>query len=241
MKPAIGIIPARYGANRFPGKPLASILGKPMIQWVHENASQSKLLTRLIIATDDERIFRVAEDFGAEAILTSPEHRSGTERVAEVAARIDIPIIINIQGDEPFIKGDMIDTLIETLQDETIPIATLARKNTNMATISDTNLVKVVLDQQSFALYFSRSPLPHRASDYFWQHIGIYGFQRETLLAFASLPPSRLEGQEKLEQLRALENGFRIKVLMSEYSSLSVDIPEDIIKVEKLIQEGKHV
>lgn len=240
MKPAIGIIPVRYGAHRFPGKPLASILGKPMVQWVYENASKSKLLTRLIIATDDERIFRVAENFGADAILTSPEHRSGTERVAEVAARIDIPLVINIQGDEPFIKGEMIDTLIDTLQDESIAMATLARKNTEMDSITDTNIVKVVLDQQDFALYFSRSPLPHKATEFFWQHIGIYAFQREVLLAFASLPPSRLEGQEKLEQLRALENGIHIKVLPSEYTSLSVDIPEDIIKAEKHIKEGDH-
>ncbi len=240
MKPALGVIPVRYKAQRFPGKPLAPILGKPMVQWVYESALQAKRLAKLVVATDDERILEAAGGFGAEAFLTSPEHGSGTERTAEAASRYDLPIVINIQGDEPLLRGDAIDLLVEALQDETVPMATLAHPNPDLSRIADPNVVKLVMDSEGYALYFSRSPLPHQASDFFWEHIGIYGFQKDFLLHFSSLPKSRLEITERLEQLRALEHGFRIKVLETRNSTLSVDTPEDIIKVESRLKERIH-
>lgn len=237
MKHATGIIPARYHAERFPGKPLALLKGKPMIQRVYEAARTAKNLERVIVATDDERIIQAARDFGAEAQMTSPSHRSGTDRVAEVIRGIDTPLVINIQGDEPLIKGEAIDKLVESLQDERIPMVTLAVKEKDLNLLTDNSVVKVVPDKDGYALYFSRSPLPFRASDYFWRHIGIYGYQRDFLLKFCQIPASRLEKVERLEQLRALENGYRIKIIESQYSTLSVDSPEDIIKVENLIKD----
>ena len=174
MKPAVGIIPVRYGSHRFPGKPLAPILGKPMVQWVYQNARRSSSLARVIIATDDRRILEAARGFGAEAVLTSSEHISGTERVAEVASRLDDPIIINIQGDEPLLAPEMLDCLVEALQDVTVPMATLMRKNTDLSRHRDENVVKVVCDVQGNALYFSRSPLPHEPEGYFLEHVGLY-------------------------------------------------------------------
>ena len=237
MKLATGIIPARYSSSRFPGKSLAPILGKPMIQWVYEGAKKATLLENIIIATDDRRIYDAASSFGAEARMTSRNHKSGTERAAEVAADLTTPIIINIQGDEPLLEGAMIDRLIECLQEETIPMATLALKVLEMGKIHDRNLVKVVVDTEGFALYFSRSPIPNSATDYFWLHVGIYGFSREFLMKFPSLPDSRLEKVEKLEQLRALENGFRIKIVEISSPTLSVDTPTDIMKVENFLKK----
>lgn len=236
MKQALGVIPARYHSHRFPGKPLALILGKPMIQRVYEGALSSKSLSRLIIATDDKRIQKVCHDFGAEVWMTSPHHHSGTERVAEVAEKISAPIVINIQGDEPLIRGEIIDNLVTTLEDDSIPMATAAVRVKDFDDIKRENTVKVVFDQKGFALYFSRSPLPFQARDFFHQHIGIYGYQRDFLLQFCSLPPSRLEKAEKLEQLRALENGFRIKVIESPHFTLSVDSPQDIIRMENQLR-----
>jgi len=238
LKQAVGIIPARYGSRRFPGKPLAAILGKPMLQWVYERACSARSLSRVIIATDDERILSASKAFGAEAIKTSTSIVSGTERAAEVARDIDSQIIINIQGDEPLIKAEMIDSLVEALKEDSLPMATLVLKTRDLTLHKDKNIVKVVIDEQGFALYFSRSPIPFQASDYFWQHIGIYGYQKTFLLRFSRLPASRLEKAEDLEQLRVLENGFRIKAIETLHSSLSVDTPEDIIKVEKKIKEA---
>jgi 3-deoxy-manno-octulosonate cytidylyltransferase (CMP-KDO synthetase) len=233
---ATGIIPARYHAERFPGKPLALLQGKPMIQRVYEAARTAKNLDGVIVATDDNRIYQAAQDFGAEARMTSSSHRTGTDRVAEVAQEINTPIVINIQGDEPLIQGEAIDKLVEVLQDEDIPMATLAVKEDNLNLLNDSDVVKVIPDKDGFALYFSRSPLPFQASDYFWRHIGIYGYQKDFLQKFCRIPPSRLEKTEKLEQLRALENGYRIKIIENQYSTLSVDSPEDIIRVENLLK-----
>jgi 3-deoxy-manno-octulosonate cytidylyltransferase (CMP-KDO synthetase) len=237
LKLATGIIPARYHAERFPGKLLALLQGKPMIQRVYEAARTAKNLERVIVATDDKRILQAAQDFGAEARMTSSSHRSGTDRVAEVARKINASVVINIQGDEPLIKGEAIDELVEALQDEDIPMATLAVKEDDLNLLNDSNVVKVVPDKDGFALYFSRSPLPFQASDYFWRHIGIYGYQKDFLQKFCRIPPSRLEKTEKLEQLRALENGYRIKIIENKFSTLSVDLPEDIIKVENLLKD----
>lgn len=237
MKLATGIIPARYDSKRFPGKHLAVILGKSIIQRVYEQAQTANLLQRIIIATDDERIFQASQAFGAEVLMTSPLHNSGTERAAEIAEKINTPIIINIQGDEPLLRGKMIDDLVIALQDETIPMATLAAKVKDLSLINEKNIVKAVLDKNGFALYFSRSPLPFQASDYFWQHIGIYGYQRDFLLEFSQLSASRLETTEKLEQLRVLENGYKIKIIETSSLTLSVNTPQDIIRIENFLKQ----
>jgi len=240
LKEAVGIIPARYHSLRFPGKPLALIQGIPMIQQVYERAKTAEYLSRLIIATDDERILKTCKTFGAEVWMTSPQHNSGTERVAEVAQGLQAPIVINIQGDEPLIRGEMIDQLVSVLQDEFIPMATVAAKVKDCHLVQEKNTVKVVVDKNEFALYFSRSPLPFNPQDYFLQHIGIYGYQKDFLLEFIRMKPSRLEKTEKLEQLRALETGHRIKIIESPFSTLSVDSPQDIIKVEEHLRKVKN-
>jgi len=240
LRSATGIIPARYSSQRFPGKPLALILGKPMIQRVYERVQSAKKLDRIIIATDDEKIFKAAESFGAETWMTSSHHNSGTERTAEIASKIDSPIIINIQSDEPLIRGEMIDQLVVAMQNKKISMATLADKIKDLSLLNDRNIVKVVSDNNGYALYFSRSALPFQPFDFFWKHIGIYGFQRDFLLKFIKLPISRLEKTERLEQLRALENGYKIKVLETQFSTLSVDSSKDIIKVEKFLKKGRE-
>lgn len=237
MKQATGIIPARFHSQRFPGKPLALIQGKPMIERVFERASTAKFLEQIIVATDDERIAQAAQKIGAEVRMTSPHHNSGTERVAEVANKVKTPLIINIQGDEPLVNGQMIDTLILALQDEFIPMVSVMAKIQDLNLLLDSNTVKVVIDKDSFALYFSRSPLPFQASDFFYQHIGIYGYQRDFLLNYIRLEPSRLEKTENLEQLRALEHGYRIKMIETQYPTLSVDTPNDIIKLEEFLKK----
>ncbi len=213
------------------------IAGKSLIQRVHEQAQRATHLQQLIIATDDERIFNAARSFGAEVVMTSPDHRSGTERVAEAAKGLNAPIIINIQGDEPLLRGKMIDDLILALQDDSIAMATLASKVTEMDRIHDRDIVKVVTDKNGQALYFSRAPLPFQATDFFYQHIGIYAYQKEFLMIFHTLPVSWLEECEGLEQLRALENGHQIKIIPTPFQTLSVDTPQDIIAVEKLIDK----
>lgn len=240
MKAAAAIIPARYQSTRFLGKPLAFILGKPMIQRVYEGVSRAKLIDRIIIATDDERILRAAAEFGAEAVMTSARHRSGTERAAEVAQGLKSPLIVNVQGDEPLITGKMIDQLVEELQDAAIPMATLMAKVYDLNLIHEAHIVKVVADKEGYALYFSRTPLPYQASDFFYQHVGIYVYQREFLLQFARMRPTRLEKLEKLEQLRVLENGGRIKMIEVPSPTLSVDTPQDIIRVEEFLKKKKN-
>ncbi len=238
MKKAAGIIPVRYQSTRFPGKPLALIKGRPMIQWVYEGIKKSALLSRFIIATDDKRIQQAAQSFGAEVFMTRTDHPSGTDRVAEVAAAIDCPIIINVQGDEPLVEGKMIDALVEVLQEDAVPMASLMTRRPDVADIGDPNEVKVVVDDRSYALYFSRSPIPNGARDYFHLHIGIYGYRKEFLQDFVQMPASRLETAERLEQLRILEAGFKIKMVEVPYAALSVDTPEDIIRVEEILKKG---
>jgi 3-deoxy-manno-octulosonate cytidylyltransferase (CMP-KDO synthetase) len=237
LKKALGVIPVRFHSARFPGKPLAPILGKPMIQWVFEGAKKAKLLERVIIATDNDRIFWTAEKIGAEVMMTSAEHLSGTERAAEVAAKVDAPIVINIQGDEPLVDGQMLDGLVGALQDESIPMATLMAKVYDFALFDESHIVKVITDKNDYALYFSRAPLPYQTVDFYYQHVWIYGYQRDFLLNFHRLNPSRLERIEKLEQLRVLENGLRIKMIEIPIATLSVDTPHDIIKVENFLNK----
>lgn len=231
----LGLIPSRYNSTRLPGKPLANIGGKSMIQRVFEQACLSQNLDKVVVATDDERIYRHALDFGGNAIMTSPDHLNGTERCAEVAAELDCDYVINIQGDEPFIHPDQIDTLCE-LMPET-QIGTLARKIESADELIADSVIKVAFNDAWQAIYFSRSPIPYlRGYDIsswlskatFFRHIGIYGFERDILLKITKLPPSRLELSESLEQLRWLENGFKIKLALTKYDSFGIDTPEDL-------------
>jgi 3-deoxy-manno-octulosonate cytidylyltransferase (CMP-KDO synthetase) len=247
----IAVIPARYASTRFPGKPLALIKGRPMIQWVYERTKGSSLLSRVIVATDDERILRTVREFGGEAVMTSPSHATGTDRIAEVAQMLTCDIVVNVQGDEPLMQAAMIDEAIRPLADDpTIPMGTLARRITDRREAVDPNVVKVVFDDKGFVLYFSRAPIPWdrdrwTGSDSLkdlpidsmhYKHIGLYVYRRDFLLAFASMPQSRLETVEKLEQLRALERGHRIKIVVTERESFGVDIPDDLGKILQHLQ-----
>jgi 3-deoxy-manno-octulosonate cytidylyltransferase (CMP-KDO synthetase) len=238
LKKAAGVIPARFASTRFPGKPLAPILGKPMIQWVYEAARKAESLDRVIVATDDAGIFERARLFGAEAIMTSPEHVSGTDRVAEVAARLDIAYVVNIQGDEPLLEAGMIDALVDALEKGDAPAASLMTR-AGREDVLDRNVVKVVVDARGFALYFSRFPIPFGATGDFFRHVGIYGYRRDFLLELSRMPPSTLEKSERLEQLRVLENGFKIRMVECNGATLSVDAPEDIIKAENLLKSRR--
>ncbi|MGA8145278.1 MAG: 3-deoxy-manno-octulosonate cytidylyltransferase [Candidatus Acidiferrales bacterium] len=237
------VIPARYGSSRLPGKPLATIAGRPMIQHVVERARQAEHVTRVIVATDDERIKKAVEDFGGEAVLTRRDHRSGTDRVAEVAAHLEAEIYVNVQGDEPLIDPATIDAVVsEMLEDESIQIATPCAAITESNEIMDPNIVKVVRDFDGNGLYFSRAPVPwvrdtnSAVAPQHWKHIGLYAFRREALLEFPTLPPGELERIEQLEQLRWLENGFHIRAVETDYDAVSVDVPADIERVEKIMQ-----
>jgi len=227
------IIPARYGSTRFPGKPLAELWGKPLIQHVYERARRAQSSRRVIVATDDERIAAAAEGFGAEVAMTAREHASGTDRVAEVAGGIECDLIVNVQGDEPLIEPASIDAAVGPLvEDRTIPMGTLCCPIGDVGELADPNVVKVVVDREGFALYFSRLPIPFvrdsRADATRYRHIGLYAYQQEFLLELARLAPSPLEEAEKLEQLRALEHGHRIKVTRIGGASPGVDTPEDL-------------
>ncbi len=237
----VGIIPARFDATRFPGKPLAKILNKPMIQWVYERAKKSNSLETLIVATDSQQIYNQVKDFGGEVVLTSKEHQSGTSRIAEVAAQLDVEIVVNIQGDEPLISHQAIDAAVKPLiTDPTIYMATLKQKITEESELSNPNVVKVVTDKDDFALYFSRSLIPFVRPPYtfyIYKHIGIYVYRKDFLLKLIQLPPTKLEQAEKLEQLRVLENGYKIKVIKTCYPSIGVDTKEDLEKVSKILME----
>lgn len=236
------IIPARYASTRFPGKPLVDIAGKPMIQRVWEQAKQSKLADRVIVATDDDRIAAVVRGFGGEVQMTGSDHVSGTDRLAEVARNLpDTRIIVNVQGDEPLISPLAIDDAIRPLlEDETVEMSTVAYHVDDEEKWQTPQLVKVVLDQKGFALYFSRYPIPYERevgtqAAKRLGHAGLYVYRKECLLRIAGLEPTPLELTEKLEQLRALENGIRIKVVINSHTSPGVDVPEDIAKVEALL------
>jgi len=237
LRSALGIIPARYSSKRFPGKVLALINGRPLLEHVYKRARKAQHLDRIIIATDDDRIAQKCRSFGAEVRMTSQNHTTGTERIAEVAKDLDFPIVISIQGDEPLITPEMIDGLVEILQKKTVPIATLRQKNNNLKLLKDQNIVKMVIDREENALYFSRSPIPHSPSLYFWHHIGVYGFQKDLLMKYRKMSVSLLEKSENLEQLRILENGIPIKTIETQDPTLSINVPEDITEVEKLMNQ----
>jgi len=240
----LGIIPARYASTRLPGKPLIPIAGKPLIQHVVERCRQAKALSEVIVATDDARIWEVAQGF-SQVEMTSPDHPSGSDRVAEVAARCECDAIVNIQGDEPLINPSVIDAVAKAL--EQAEMSTAATPIKNPEEYDDPNVVKVVVNAAGRALYFSRRTIPYLreaasgsvseqlAAFPFLKHLGIYGYRRETLLRLVRLPVSALERAEKLEQLRALENGIPIAVVKVDYDSVGVDAPGDVARVEKLL------
>ncbi len=245
---AIAIIPARYNSTRFPGKAIVFINGKPLIQYVYEGTKTSKLVDKVLVATDDKRIYDVVRDFSGEATMTSNKHISGTDRIAEVADNIDADVIVNVQGDEPLIKGEMVDDVIKQLKDNNADMGTLKKSLKDANDIYNPNIVKVVTDIKGFALYFSRAPIPYYRNynlsqqskiknHQYFMHIGIYSYRRDILLNLTKLPQSELEKAEKLEQLRALENGYKIKIDETDYEIIGVDTEEDLKKVEECLQK----
>lgn len=243
----IGVIPARYSSTRFEAKVLATILGKPMIQHVWERAQQSLLLDDLIIACDDERVALVAKEFGAKVAFTAKGHASGTDRIAEVVNPLDVKVVINIQGDEPLIHPTMIDNVASCLlESETIYMATVAKKIEDLSSLNDPHVVKLVMDRNNFALYFSRAAIPFAArnskvkSPVYYKHIGLYGYTKDFLFTFKNLKTSQLEKVENLEQLRVLEEGYKIKVIETKYDTIGVDTAEDLEKVKEYLKKEKR-
>lgn len=237
------VIPARYLSTRLPGKPLVSLAGKPMIQRVYEQVRLAQRVDRVIVATDDERIVKAVEGFGGEARMTRADHRTGTERVAEVAAREEAELFVNVQGDEPLLDPVAVDTAVASLREEpAASIATVATPIKTPADIMDPNVVKTVLDFDGNALYFSRAPVPwvrdtaSKIQVRHLKHLGLYVFQRDALLEYPTLPQGELERSEQLEQLRWLENGWKIRVAEVEHDAVSVDVAEDVARVEKLLE-----
>ena len=241
----LAVIPARHASTRFPGKPLAPIAGRPMIQHVFERVRQAQRVSRVVVATEDARIQKAVESFGGEGVITRPDHRTGTDRVAEVAAHIQAKIYVNVQGDEPLIDPATVDSLVEAmLENPEMQIATPCAAISQPNDIMDPNIVKAVRDFDGNALYFSRAPIPwirdtrQTIAPRFWKHLGIYAFRRDVLLEFPTLPPGELERVEQLEQLRWLENGFHIGMVETDYDAVSVDVPGDVERVEKLLAAG---
>jgi len=247
MKPAVvGIIPARYGSTRLPGKALRLILGKPMIQRVFEQARLARGLGSVCVATDDERIARTVQSFGGQAVMTSPDHPSGTDRLAEAARAMDADIVVNIQGDQPFLNPLMIDEAVQPLLDDpALPMATLMHPVHRPDDLQDPSVVKVVVDLAGNALYFSRSliPYPRQSIPHTVQeHVGLYVYRRDFLQKLAKLPPTLLEKIESLEQLRVLEHGFRLRVIETKcgdhsFSGFSVDTEQDLARAEAMLRE----
>lgn len=240
---AIGIIPARYGSTRLEGKPLKDICGKAMIQLVYEAAQAAQLLEAVYVATDDERIVRAVEQFGGNVRMTSADHKTGTDRIAEVAIGIDTDIVVNIQGDEPLLNPAMIDEVIQPFVDEAeLPMSTLCVPILEEEALHDPNVVKAVFDQRGYALYFSRSLIPYpRKRDGFqaYEHLGLYAYRKDFLLTYIAMPQSRLEIVESLEQLRVLEAGYKLKIAVSShpYEGVSVDTQEDLERVREIVQK----
>ncbi len=236
----IAVIPARYASTRFPGKPLADIDGRTMIEHVYRRVEASPLVSRVLVATDDVRIATTVTGFGGQVRLTRADHQTGTDRLAEVASTLDCDVIVNVQGDEPLLDSGAIAEVLAPFADPSISMTTLYRRIDNPAELWDPNVVKVVLDRAGFALYFSRAPVPHARDPRggwppLYKHIGLYGYRRSALLVLGSLEPTPLERAEALEQLRALEHGIRIKAVETAYDSIGVDTPEDLKQVRRLL------
>lgn len=251
MPSAAVIIPARMGSTRFPGKVLASLLGKPIIQHVYEGARKSKLADAVIVATDSEQVMNLVESFGGTAFMTRADHASGTDRIAEVATALEYDIIVNVQGDEPMISAEVIDQAIALLADDPgADMGTIAIRMKPGADVMDPNTVKVAIGSGGYALYFSRWPIPYHRDTWkqptsasasgaeVHKHVGIYSYRREVLMMLAGLAPTKLEATEKLEQLRALEHGVRIKVAVTEHETIGVDTPEDLERVIKCLSSS---
>jgi 3-deoxy-manno-octulosonate cytidylyltransferase (CMP-KDO synthetase) len=244
----IGVIPSRYASQRLPAKPLVDLDGKPMVQRVYEQAKKSRLLDRVVIATDDVRIEEAVRGFGGDVMLTSQEIKSGSDRVAAVALHMAGDIFVNIQGDEPLIAPEMIDQGVRLLFDNTsVPVGTLIKRISSQEELLNPNVVKVVLDNRGYALYFSRATIPYVRSETdgrqwierhtFYKHIGLYIYQRRFLMQYAQLPISQLEEAEKLEQLRILEAGYKMITGITTHDSISIDTPEDVARVVELLQQ----
>jgi 3-deoxy-manno-octulosonate cytidylyltransferase (CMP-KDO synthetase) len=250
MQRVVAIVPARFDATRFPGKPLALLNGKPIIQHVFDQASKSRLVDKTYIATDDKRIYDTVTAFGGEAVMTSESHSTGTDRVEEVASGLECDIVVNIQGDEPFIRPEMIDGLVQLmLDDERASIGTLVKKITDIDELLSPDVVKAVLDDDDFAIYFSRAPIPYHRDDWqdlgsiklsgnvsVYKHIGIYAFKKEDLHKFTALGESGIERTERLEQLRALNAGMKIKAKETIYETVGIDTPDDLKRAEEWLR-----
>lgn len=239
----IGMIPARYASTRLPGKPLKMIAGKTMIEHVFTRAQKARYLSEVVVATDDQRIKEQVEAFGGRAIMTSPHHQTGTDRLVEAVSHLNVgqaDIIVNIQGDEPLLEPEMVDELIKPLlDDEQIVMSTLKHRITEEEEVNDVNVVKVITDQNGFALYFSRCPIPYNRNKIevsYYKHIGLYAYRLWFLQKYAELKQTPLEKSESLEQLRALENGYRIKVVETNFQTIGVDSEADLKKVEEIIR-----
>jgi 3-deoxy-manno-octulosonate cytidylyltransferase (CMP-KDO synthetase) len=243
----IGVIPARYASQRLPAKPLVNLLGKPMVQWVYEQAKKTSLLHHVIVATDDTRIEKAVRNFGGEVVLTSPDIHSGSDRIAAVASQMEGDIFVNIQGDEPLIAPEMIDEGVRLLlSNDKALVATLVKEIDTVTDLLNPNVVKVVLSHEMEGLYFSRQPIPYVRAEtdqtrwvevhIFYKHIGLYVFRRDFLLHYSKLPISKLEKAEKLEQLRILESGYRIKVGITKFDSIPIDTPEDVDRVVAILR-----
>jgi len=236
----VAIIPARFASSRFPGKALADLDGRPMIEHVYRRAALSPIVSRVIVATDDLRIAAAVSRFGGEVRLTRPDHPSGMDRLAEVASTLDCDIIVNVQGDEPLIDPAAIGEAVGPFaEDAGIQVTTLYRRILDLDELKNPNIVKIVLDRAGFALYFSRSPIPHMREARGWpplyRHIGVYAYRRSALLVLSALEPTPLERAESLEQLRVLEHGIRLKAVETSYDSIGVDTPEDLQHVRRLL------
>ncbi|MFH0940623.1 MAG: 3-deoxy-manno-octulosonate cytidylyltransferase [Candidatus Omnitrophota bacterium] len=236
---AIGVIPARYSSVRFEGKVLADLMGKPMIQHVWENAKKAKTLDDLIVACDDDRIYKAVSDFGGRAVMTAKAHTSGTERIAEAVADMDVRLVVNIQADEPLVHPSMIDDVVYSLTNTPeLSVATIMKRIEDEKEIPDANVVKVVVNKKGYALYFSRCPIPFVREEepgmrVHYKHIGLYGYTKDFLFTYKNMPDSKLEQLEKLEQLRILENGYLIRVIETKYETIGVDTREDLDKVRQ--------
>lgn len=242
---AIGVIPARWASKRFEGKVLADLNGKPVIQHVWERARRCSSLEEVWIACDDERVMKAAKSFGAKAVMTPPELPSGTDRIALAVKDASVDVVVNIQGDEPLIEPRVIDALVKAMtQDPQCPMATVVKRITDEYELVNPNVVKAVLDAKGHALYFSRSVIPYNRDKgalsrmKYFKHLGIYAYRKDFLKTWPMLPPSPLEQTEKLEQLRVLEAGFRIKTVETDVETIGVDTPEDLERVRRLMGEG---
>lgn len=240
---AIGVIPARYGSTRFEGKVLKDLCGKPVIQHVYERAKKAKTLDDLIIAADDDRIIQAVESFGGKAVFTSKSHTTGTDRLTEVVNAIDVKIVVNIQGDEPLINPLVIDELVRAMQaDPELAMATVVKKSRSAEEFRSPDVVKAILDKDRNALYFSRSPIPTllnpgEGDNFFYKHIGIYAYNKDFLFTFKNQPASYLETHERLEQLRALENGHKIRAIETKFETVGIDTPEDLELAKSILEK----